>query len=105
MTLRTEIENAKAKEFNSAKWSEILGDLRELACTHGFDCEGPWSLVRTAFHGGGTISRHRSATRALEAARGFRSDCTCGCCDVVLSEKVNELKNAEECSSPYSVAR
>lgn len=44
-----------------------------------------YRVYRTAFHGGGLISAHRTkaaAERAARRARG-RTDCTCGCFKVV----------------------
>lgn len=79
-------------------------------------------VYATAFHGGGLISSHRVAERAL--ARSVREkigDCTCGCAVVVaemesdigtyigddgyvIQSCVDELAGASSASSPYSPA-
>lgn len=42
-----------------------------------------YAVVRTAFHGGGVVSVHRSLAAAWRAADANRTEgCTCGCCSV-----------------------
>ena len=42
-----------------------------------------YAVVRTAFHGGGVVSVHRSLAAAWKAADAYRMEsCTCGCCGV-----------------------
>ena len=104
-TLSSELKAAKLQAFNSSMWSNIEYDLQNLIAEHGSASVGPWMLVRTAFHGGGRISTHRTATAALKAARRFRGDCTCGCCGVVLAADYDDLPAAVETRSPYATAR
>ena len=43
-----------------------------------------FAVVRTALHGGGTISFHKSLKAALKVEKeNTQSDCVCGCCAVV----------------------
>jgi len=110
MRLTDEIAAARATENGhvngSAKWCEIRGGLEQLAEQHGRDEAGPYVVVLTAFHGGGTVSRHATATRALERARRERvSDCVCGCTAVIVARNVDELPDACDVSSPYELAR
>lgn len=43
-----------------------------------------YAVVRTAFHGGGVVSSHKSLAAAEKAAKKYRNpDCSCGCCAVV----------------------
>lgn len=43
-----------------------------------------FAVVKTAFHGGGIVSRHRSlAAAARSADRWASKHCTCGCTGVV----------------------
>ncbi len=78
-------------------------------------------LARTAFHGGGEISRHRSLRAALSAERAehnthtgnrivfgtryFGNGCQCGTARVVTADKFDRLPVAENASSAYSLAR
>lgn len=105
MTLKEEITEAKSREFNSKKWTDIHDQLKGLALEHGHDEAGPWVLVWTAFHGGGLVSRHKTATRAIEKSRKMAGDCTCGCTAVVLAANYDELPTAEKTSSPYAAAK
>lgn len=67
---------------------------------------GPWYVVHTSFHGGGLISRHRTAKGAILSARkNSISDCTCGCAVVVPQYEYERLNNAMEVQSPYAAAR
>jgi len=103
-TLQEEIKAAKAQEFNSGKWHDIRTSLEQLREEYGNEPR-EWQLVRTAFHGGGHISTHHTATEALVAARRETqvTDCTCGCVCAVPADA--ELPNACETSSPYAAAR
>nr|DAU29779.1 MAG TPA: hypothetical protein [Caudoviricetes sp.] len=43
-----------------------------------------YAVVRTAFHGGGVISSHKSLAAAEKATNKYRNpECVCGCCAVV----------------------
>jgi hypothetical protein len=44
-----------------------------------------WRVYRTAFHGGGLVSKHYTREAAERAARRWigNTDCTCGCAGVV----------------------
>jgi hypothetical protein len=47
---------------------------------------GPWEVVRSQFHGGSIVSRHRSVVAAVTRARRMRGgECQCGCADVRLA--------------------
>lgn len=65
--------------------SQISDALVRLAERYGWGVTGTWLVVRTRFHGGGIISRHKTAYCAVMAAIKHRgqTDCTCGCCGVV----------------------
>ena len=43
-----------------------------------------YAIVKTAFHGGGTISFHRSLDAAIKAANRYinAGNCSCGCAGV-----------------------
>jgi len=67
----------------------------------------PFVLVRTAYHGGGVVSRHKSKAGA-ERARARRllgCDCRCGCYHVILASAYAGLPCAEQAGSPYNAAR
>ena len=88
MSLKDELIAARAKTYNSRKWSDIEQDLHVLRQHYG-DTDRKWKVVRSDFHGGGVISHHRTATAALLRARSERmSDCICGCADVVPAEPI-----------------
>lgn len=43
-----------------------------------------YAVVRTAFHGGGVVSSHKSLAAAEKAANKYRNpECECGCCAIV----------------------
>jgi hypothetical protein len=76
-------------------------DLAALCEAHGSNATGPWVVVRTKFHGGGIVSRHRTATLALDAARRHRiTDCDCGCCVVMPATAAADLPSDSD--SPYA---
>lgn len=55
-----------------------------------------YAVIRTAFHGGGVISSHKSLAAAEKAAKKYKSpDCSCGCCAVVpiTNEEREEMPN------------
>ena len=105
MNLRDEIREAKGQAYNSEKWTDIHQCLLQLAEQHGGSATGPWVVVWTAFHGGGLVSRHRTATRAIERARREGpADCTCGCTCVLPAAEYGDLPQAAECQHPYSAA-
>ena len=70
-------------------------------------------VVRTAFHGGGIISRHRSRRAAEDALeRGKRAHmqnlegkCLCGYGFVVASDDYYDLPIACDASHPWAAAR
>lgn len=62
--------------------------------------------VKTAFHGGGIISRHSTRELAEAACRRFKmTDCTCGCCGVILVKDYYNLPNSIDIQDPYSLAQ
>lgn len=64
-----------------------------------------YCLVRTAFHGGGIVSRHRTLAAAEKAkARFAAGECKCGCAHVVPIGELGLLPTIETCTSPYQVA-
>lgn len=103
-SLKNELIDAKAQAFNSKKWSDVEDSLRILIDEHG-NIECRWAVVRTAFHGGGVVSRHKTATAAILKARSGRSDCSCGCFAVVPESEIENLPVAEDSRSPYAGAR
>ena len=67
----------------------------------------PWSLVRTAYHGGGLISQHRSAYNAVRAQWRLQmrsTDCVCGCYVVVETKDLGDLPHHAGTGSPYAGA-
>jgi hypothetical protein len=66
----------------------------------------PWLVVRTAFHDGGIVSRHRTRAAADAASRriGSRS-CTCGCTCVIAAADYDALPVHYDAGSPYAAAR
>lgn len=43
-----------------------------------------YAVIATAFHGGGTLSLHRSLEAAIKSSNQHQvTGCTCGCCAVV----------------------
>ncbi len=67
---------------------------------------GPYLVVRTAFHGGGLVSKHRTVARAAEAVAHCESqDCTCGCARIVPAAEWDMLPYASESRDPYAAAR
>lgn len=66
----------------------------------------PFVVVRTAFHRGGLVSRHRTREAAEAARHRFAArDCTCGCAVVVTREEYEALPGANDARSPYAPAR
>jgi sugar (pentulose or hexulose) kinase len=67
----------------------------------------PYYVVRTAFHGGGVVSRHWSQDAANKSARRFAGDgsCACGCAVALAAEDYTRLPYAETESNPYAAAR
>lgn len=74
---------------------------------HGDTCpDGPYLLIRTAFHRGGIISRHRTLrTAGLAAAKYSRGKCACGCCHIMAPSEYRSLPYAQDCHSPYAAAQ
>lgn len=70
---------------------------------------GPhWAVVRTAFHGGGIVSRHYTDAAAHKAAKRIATgDCTCGCAGVVRRDRLADLESVDRNSSwthdPYAL--
>lgn len=61
-------------------------------------------VVRTAFHNGGIVSRHRSAEAAERAAAKYAfTGCTCGCASVVAAADYDTLPAAG--TNPYAITR
>jgi hypothetical protein len=105
-TLLDDYKVARERGLNSAKWYDIEMNLALLIEQYSAKARGPWLVVNTAFHGGGIVSRHYSALRALERMRGERvGDCVCGCVDVVQESEYDTLPNAHDARSPYAAAR
>ena len=72
----------------------------------GSKMEGPYLVVRSAFHGGGMISKHRSLRRAAEAVARYESpNCACGCVVIVSATSYESLPHASNSRSPYAPAR
>lgn len=57
-----------------------------------------FAVVRTAFHGGGVLSRHRKLARAEVAAERYRKlgNCCCGCARVIEMTHLRELSYAQD---------
>ena len=67
---------------------------------------GPYLVVRTAFHGGGEVSRHKALDRAAMALLRYRAgECSCGCAEIVPASEYDELPHANESHNPYGAAR
>lgn len=67
----------------------------------------PYYLVRTAFHGGGVVSRHWTEANAERARKRWvgPTDCTCGCAVVVAAEDYATLPRVDQNPSAYAAAR
>ena len=68
----------------------------------------PYYLVRTAFHGGGVVSRHWSREGAEAARRRYNGKgctCVCGCCVVVGQSDYEGLPYVDQQPSPFEAAR
>ena len=65
-----------------------------------------YCLYRTAFHGGGLLSRHLTREAAEQAQRRAvgPTDCTCGCAVIVDRQVDPEPRPAAECADPYAPA-
>lgn len=62
--------------------------------------------VRTAFHGGGAISWHRSLAAAEKSAKQYKGNgCACGCAGVVTAEEYAKLPSKDETFSTYALCR
>lgn len=107
-TLQQEHKSAKAdrrEQPGSVVIADVLDSLQQLIDEYGAAATGPWLVVRTAFHGGGRISSHQTARRAIERARReSAADCTCGCAGVVPEAQFDELPDTETAKSPYDLA-
>jgi hypothetical protein len=67
-----------------------------------------WYAVRTQFHGGGIISRHKNEELAAKAAKKYRmTDCCCGCAGVAEAAEYDRLESAGEQSwpNPYALTQ
>ena len=67
-------------------------------------------VVKTAFHGGGVVSWHRTQPGAERAARAWASpSCTCGCAGVVSAKEYDNLESQDhnQCwtKNPYALTR
>ena len=60
-----------------------------------------YAVVRTAFHGGGTISFHNSLDAALHSKRkNTFEDCCCGCCAIIpITEEAQDEIGPDEMGS------
>ncbi len=63
-------------------------------------------VVRTAFHSGGIVSKHKSRKAAERSAKRWtgNTECQCGCCGVVPAEELSLLVAATDARSPYTLA-
>lgn len=105
-TLRDELIDLESQTSSSPKWNSICEKLHELITTYGPDAEGPWCVVRTAFHNGGEISRHDSIVRALAEVHRYASgECQCGCVGVAQAVELDDLPFAYATKDPYALAR
>lgn len=88
MNLRNELKAARERVIErpaSTEAAAILDELVALAYAYGPTAAGPWLVVRTEFHGGGVVSRHRSAAAAIKRRRAIPAGgCQCGCARVTL---------------------
>ena len=99
MTLRDAYHIERQDSSNPAYDIDLLHD------RYGWSCSGPWLVVRTAYHGGGIVSRHRQILRALAVIKRYPcGDCTCGCVGIVLAADYESLRDANT-ASPYELAR
>jgi hypothetical protein len=65
-----------------------------------------WAVVRTAFHGGGIVSRHTTEVLAERAAQRYAmADCECGCAGVLPLEEVDALPSHIDIQDPYALAQ
>ena len=66
-----------------------------------------YAVIKTAFHGGGVVSYHKSLTAAEKACKKFRgNNCICGCCAVVTIDKLQEIPEYTGNEfSPYTLCK
>jgi len=63
-------------------------------------------VVRTAFHGGGIVSKHKTIERARQALSIARTgDCTCGCAGVVAVEDYHRISSNPDTCRPSDLLR
>ena len=69
-----------------------------------FPDRAQYALVRTALHGGGVVSRHRSLRAAVQARikQMAHTDCECGCCRIIPADHLATLPQASD--APYYYA-
>ena len=85
---------------------DVYYTLAQLNDQHGKYSTGPWLVVATSFHGGGILSEHRLATRAVLAVLDHqKGDCQCGCAAVIHKADYHKLPTPDESESPYIIAR
>jgi len=63
-------------------------------------------VVRTAFHGGGIVSRHQSLQGATQAMLRYRgSNCECTCAGVVSQKAFEALPSHEDVSQYWALCK
>ena len=63
-------------------------------------------LVKTAFHGGGLISKHSTIELAEKAQSKWNmGECKCGCSGIVSPDEFDNLDLAMNLSDPYALAQ
>lgn len=63
-------------------------------------------VVKTKFHGGGIVSKHRTLRAAKAAAKGWKAEsCTCGCCGVVTAAEYDDLQFSDDVFLPYVLCK
>jgi len=66
---------------------------------------GKFYVLKTAFHGGGTICGPVDALTAVKARNAYREgDCICGCAGIIPESEYAETRT-ERGNSPYSLVR
>ncbi len=84
------------------KKAQIEAEIEGYGYYHG-NTPGPYLVVRSAFHGGGIVSRHRSLKAAARAVVEERNaECCCGCAGIVPASREDEIPSRNGTCTDYT---